>query len=363
VTNASTLLPHPALDCGHRAVFIDRLDVGVVVAGSAALGDGVAGLGEQRRLVPFATVVMHMRNRAYDPFTGRFLQRDMNATAAVVLGSMAHSGRGLAAGVSAFDAMELYRDGGSLYAYLGSSPYGRRDELGLFFGLRNLINPVGYAVMGGVRGIRGGLQNMLENYAINMEEDIDWAMDWSRRDDDYSRLENSWVSYSFVEGMSWGLRDQAREIFDDITFGLLPGDWINVPSANSALSFAGLPKLKPPAIGVPKVKPAIPGVKKAVPNPYGKRGGPAHVGKVDQVENYFTKTANWRHIAGGTKKEQKFGNRFPDLIFQRPDGSLVAFQIGRATTRGLPIAREARALADLRATGRFAAVVFVEYKP
>ena len=270
VTNASTLLPQPALDCGHRAVFIDRLDVGVVVAGSAAVGDGAAGangadlggLVEQRRLVPFATVIGHMRNRAYDPFTGRFLQRDVNATAAVVLGSMAHIGRGLAAGLSAFDAMELYGDGGSLYAYLRSSAYGRRDELGLFFGLRNLINPVGYAVVGGVHGIRGGLQNMLENYAINMEEDIDWAMDWSRRDDDYSRLENSWVSYSFVEGMSWGLRDQAREIFDDITFGLLPGDWINVPSANSALSFAGLPKLKPPAIGVPKVKPAIPGVKK-----------------------------------------------------------------------------------------------------
>jgi len=106
VTNASTLLPQPALDCGNRAVFIDRLDVGVVVAGSAAVGDGAAGangadlggLVEQRRLVPFATVVMHMRNRAYAPFTGRFLQRDKNATAAVVLGFMAHSGRGLVAG-------------------------------------------------------------------------------------------------------------------------------------------------------------------------------------------------------------------------------------------------------------------------
>jgi len=229
VTNASTLMPHPALDYGHRAVFIDRLDVGVVVAGSAALGDGVAGLGEQRRLVPFATVVMHMRNRAYAPFTGRFLQRDMNATAAVVLGSMAHSRRGLAAGVSAFDAMELYGDGGSLYAYLGSSPFGRRDELGLRFG----ANLLGEAVLFGVRGLRGGLEGMLDQYSGNQEADLDWAMDWSQPDDAHTRSNADWVGESFYEGMMQGF----REAFDDSTYGvygLLQGG--AQPQANAGAS-------------------------------------------------------------------------------------------------------------------------------
>ncbi len=46
----------------------------------------------------------------------------------------------------------------------------------------------------GMRGVRGGLENMTAEYAANMEDDLDWAMDWSRPDNDYSRLSNTWVA-------------------------------------------------------------------------------------------------------------------------------------------------------------------------
>jgi len=165
-----------------------------------------------RRLVPHATVIGHMRNRVYEPFTGRFLQRDMNATASVVLGAAGHSGRAMSAAVSAFDGMALYGDGASLYGYLGGSPRGRRDELGLRFG----ADLLGEAIMFGVRGVRGGLEGMTGEYAANQEYDLDWALDWSQPDDRHSRGNNDWVQASFNEGMLGGFLDA----FDDLTYGV-----------------------------------------------------------------------------------------------------------------------------------------------
>jgi len=153
VLKSKTLSPHPPLHCGHRSVFIDRLDVGVVGPGQAALGDAPGTQGDYngtdtRRLVPFATVIGHMRNRVYEPFTGRFLQRDMNASASVVLGSTAHHGQALEAAVSVFDGLQLYGDGGNVYSYLGGSPRGRKDPSGLFlllpFSQEQLGNAIRY---------------------------------------------------------------------------------------------------------------------------------------------------------------------------------------------------------------------------
>jgi hypothetical protein len=45
------------------------------------------------------------------------------------------------------------------------------------------------------------------------------------------------------------------------------------------------------------------------------------------------------------------------------DGHLVAFQIGRSTKAGAPVARELRALHDLRGTGNFDHVWFLGYEP
>jgi hypothetical protein len=57
-----------------------------------------------------------------------------------------------------------------------------------------------------------------------------------------------------------------------------------------------------------------------------------------------------------------YGKRLPDLVMER-NGKLIAIQVGRTTKSGIPIARERRALDDLRATGEFDHVWFVKYGP
>ncbi len=104
-------LPH----LGHKGLFLDRLD----------------GDGSSPRLVPFGHTIYHMRNRAYAPGLGRFLQRDPNQTAMALAESAAMHGRGLGALSLAFDLEGLYGDGGNLYEYLGSNPWNRSDPLGL----------------------------------------------------------------------------------------------------------------------------------------------------------------------------------------------------------------------------------------
>lgn len=112
---------HAHLRCGHKGLFVDRLDVGVVTT------SGV----EQPRLVPSGHLLVHNRNRTYIPQMGRFLQQDPNATAAVLMESAASHGRGMAAMAAAFSMEQRYGDGGNLYEYLGSSPWSRSDPMGL----------------------------------------------------------------------------------------------------------------------------------------------------------------------------------------------------------------------------------------
>jgi len=88
----------------------------------------------------------------------------------------------------------------------------RSDPLGLMF---TPADAAAEAIMFGVRGLRGGLEGMLNQYAANMEADLDWAMDWSAPDDAYSRLRNDWVATTFHDGMTRGF----REAFDDLTYG------------------------------------------------------------------------------------------------------------------------------------------------
>jgi len=76
----------------------------------------------------------------------------------------------------------------------------------------------------GMRGVRGGLENMTAEYAANMEDDLDWAMDWSRPDNDYSRLSNTWVAQSFADGMRGGFGAGLNEAMSDLSFGLVGGE-------------------------------------------------------------------------------------------------------------------------------------------
>jgi hypothetical protein len=83
------------------------------------------------------------------------------------------------------------------------------------------------------------------------------------------------------------------------------------------------------------------------PNPFGRRGSPAHVAKINEAEAMLN-ARGWQTVAGGSRPEMRIGNRFPDLIVER-NGQRIAVQVGKRTRAGLPIARERRALADLRA--------------
>ena len=192
-TAAEHLHAFPAVRCGHKALFFDRLDS----ASADSLGN------EPPRLIPFAHLVVQMRNRAYMPQLGRFLQPDPNATALTLIEATSFHGRGMGALVAAFDVQDLYGDGMNLYEYLGSSTWTNNDPLGLFLGYDD-------AIMWGVGGLRGGFEEMVGQYADNMLADVEWAVDWEMGDDWHSRLDSSWVDVSFAMGFYRGMMDQVQ---------------------------------------------------------------------------------------------------------------------------------------------------------
>lgn len=119
--SADTLYTHSLVRCGHKGLFVDRLDGGIV-NGSGA---------ETPRLAVGANLIVQMRNRAYSPSLGRFMQADPKATAMTLIGAASHSGRGVGAIALAFSMDDRFTDGANLYQYLGSNPWQRHDVLGL----------------------------------------------------------------------------------------------------------------------------------------------------------------------------------------------------------------------------------------
>jgi hypothetical protein len=185
---ANHLYPHPYLHAGHKGLFLERLDTGVVNTGGT----------DNPRLVQFARLLCHNRNRSYQPYFGRFNQEDPNATAMVLLGG-GHSGNSHLSGVDAFAPEILFQDGSNLYSYLGACPWMRSDPMGLswvedyehvilpIISMAEALMPVsgidplttlleGYTLMGRVH-------SFVQNAAYTADEDLDWAMDWSLSDD------------------------------------------------------------------------------------------------------------------------------------------------------------------------------------
>jgi RHS repeat-associated protein len=106
------------------------------------------------------------------------------------------------------------------------------------------------------------------------------------------------------------------------------------------------------------------------PNPYGRRGSPAHTARIAEAETRLT-AAGFRTESGGAvdgglpeRGVRVAGGRirFPDLVMRRGD-QRIAIQVGRATRDGRPVARERRALQELRNTGEFDHVFFISYTP
>ena len=175
---------------GHKGLIFDRLDVGVADRGddgTFTAGQFVGHPGcdfDTPRIVPFARGFYHNRNRVYMPELGRFAQADPNASGQTVLSLPVYHGRAIGAGSISFSLQSRYGDGGSLFGYMGGNPWMRSDEMGLFF---NPTDIAGAVLMGGIRMLKGGLENMIGTYGSNTEMDFEWAMDWSLHDDFHKR--------------------------------------------------------------------------------------------------------------------------------------------------------------------------------
>jgi hypothetical protein len=201
VFSADHIAPHPFMSVGHKGLFVERLDVGVADASVSG-----SQLAETPRLVPFAQLVYHNRNRSYNPQLGRFLQADPNAS-----GTRLHD-RAMFGGQSPFaygptlDLTERFADGANLYQYVRSSPWILSDPLGLTTGedafnnateLMGLLDPL----PGPGDFIRSVLKELVSEYSANQEWDAEWASDWSTGDDWHSRGDSLWVTLAIGRGL------------------------------------------------------------------------------------------------------------------------------------------------------------------
>ena len=88
-----------------------------------------------------------------------------------------------------------------------------------------------------------------------------------------------------------------------------------------------------------------------VPNPYGRHGGPSHRGLVESLRMLFNElgfdvsTHEQRVYISGTDRY-----RYPDLTVDT-GYERIYVQVGKSTSTGDPIAREQRAIDDLKQTG------------
>ena len=101
-------------------------------------------------------------------------------------------------------------------------------------------------------------------------------------------------------------------------------------------------------------------VKRKSPNPDGKKGGPAHRGKIDDIHKRFKDKGynvgreKFIRTAGGHKN-----TRYGDLVVER-NGKETIIQVGKRTKSGRPVARERRAMEDIRKADY--SVHFIGYK-
>ncbi|MFO0375562.1 MAG: HNH endonuclease, partial [bacterium] len=198
---------HPPLKSGHRGLFAESLTVGPVGTPDPDLGDPIetaTAWVDGRVLVPNERVVYHMRNRAYVPgpsgaTAGRFLQRDPNASGAVLYGGGGGLGSHGAAPVAVVTGLDLaghVGDGVNTYGYLRGQMRGAGDPSGLF------LRSVGQQFVPGPGGyITGALSSLVQGYSARQEWDVDWAMDWEVADDWHSRGDSSWVAIAMLQGV------------------------------------------------------------------------------------------------------------------------------------------------------------------
>jgi len=93
----------------------------------------------------------------------------------------------------------------------------------------------------------------------------------------------------------------------------------------------------------------------SVPNPFGKKGGPAHQGEVGKVVDEIEGRGNVAKKEYQVKTpDGEKGSRYVDVVEMTNEGDVVEmYQVGKQTKAGNPVAREQRALDDIeKAIGR-----------
>jgi len=120
VVKHTSATPAPVNRVGHQGLFWHSLD------GSATLNtpDPAAN--------PTATGLYYNRNRWYAPHLGRFLQRDPNASASVLVSTLAIHGRATQILAESFSVASHFADGLNVYAYCSNDPVLARDPSGRF---------------------------------------------------------------------------------------------------------------------------------------------------------------------------------------------------------------------------------------
>ncbi len=113
----------PVNRCGHKGLFADRLDGGIVTGSGGA---------DSKRLAVGARLLYQNRNRSHSSSLGRFLQADPNATGLALMGHFILHGQAMDLAVDVVSLRDRFRDGSNLYAYLRSNPAAHVDPLGLW---------------------------------------------------------------------------------------------------------------------------------------------------------------------------------------------------------------------------------------
>ncbi len=224
----SNQIPTPLMRCGHKGLFVDRLDVGVVLAGGV----------ENARITPGASLLCHNRNRTYSPKLGRFLQQDPNMSGSMVVTMSMRNGIAID---PTLDLTLLYKNGASLYQYLGSKPWSRSDSLGLewedFYencilpladfadGMLpvSMISPLN-ALLDGYRELAFLINLVHKNVqepAFDEEEHLMWAMDWAAPDTEAPRFQSPRPPEPQLDQLDWRPGTAFPGMITDLPMGKL----------------------------------------------------------------------------------------------------------------------------------------------
>lgn len=170
---------------GHKGLFFDRLDAGVVDPYSFT---------ETPRLEHGAVVLGYNRNRTLHSGLGRFLQKDPNATGQLLLAQAFHGAAPRCHVVSA-SLESWYADGANVFAYLRNSPTTRFDAMGLESYIGSMASMAIRSQMMR-QGLSGGISQGGMNGASSLLSGDDWGQAASKA--------GSGFAIGFVTGMLGG---------------------------------------------------------------------------------------------------------------------------------------------------------------